>query len=47
MPEPAALATIPAWAQGPMLFLARDAASFVHGEVLVVDGGYLASGVNQ
>jgi NAD(P)-dependent dehydrogenase (short-subunit alcohol dehydrogenase family) len=32
---------------GPTVFLASEAASFVNGHVLVVDGGFLASGVNQ
>lgn len=32
---------------GSAVFLASDAAAFVTGQILVVDGGFLASGVNQ
>ena len=32
---------------GSAIFLASEAANFITGEILVVDGGFLASGVNQ
>jgi NAD(P)-dependent dehydrogenase (short-subunit alcohol dehydrogenase family) len=32
---------------GTCIYLASDAASFVNGQVIAVDGGFLASGVNQ
>jgi NAD(P)-dependent dehydrogenase (short-subunit alcohol dehydrogenase family) len=32
---------------GAAIYLGSDAATFVTGQILAVDGGFLASGVNQ
>jgi hypothetical protein len=36
-----------AFRSGAAILLAYDAASFITGRVIVVEGGFLASGVNQ
>jgi NAD(P)-dependent dehydrogenase (short-subunit alcohol dehydrogenase family) len=33
--------------QGTAIFLASEASAYVTGEIVAVDGGFLASGVNQ
>jgi NAD(P)-dependent dehydrogenase (short-subunit alcohol dehydrogenase family) len=37
----------PSEVAGPVIFLCSAASTFVTGEVIAVDGGFLASGVNQ
>ncbi len=37
----------PSEVAGAAVFLASDAASFMNGEILAIDGGFLASGVNS
>jgi NAD(P)-dependent dehydrogenase (short-subunit alcohol dehydrogenase family) len=32
---------------GTAVYLASESASFVNGQIIAVDGGFLASGVNQ
>jgi len=47
MRTPMARFGLPEEIAGAAVFLASRASSFVTGDILVVDGGYLASGVNQ
>jgi NAD(P)-dependent dehydrogenase (short-subunit alcohol dehydrogenase family) len=47
MRTPMARYGVPSEVAGAVVFLASDAGSYVNGEILAVDGGFLASGVNS